>query len=291
MAFEGLEHIIRENEPLARHTWFRLGGAAEYFAEPTSLDELQQLVKGCREQELPIRMLGGGSNVLVRDEGVPGVVVHLAAPAFSEIHVEGNQIKSGGGARLNHLVSTAVREGLAGLETLVGIPGTVGGAVRGNAGANNSDIGQFTHEVQVLTRDGNLLTRGRNELRFAYRRSNIDELVTVSATFELEQDDPQALAKRMQKLWILQKAAQPDGNAGCGVIFRDSGGSTAASLIEQAGLKGAQVGEAKVSDRHANFIEVEQGGTSRDVQRLIDLVKTRVYEQLGVELELDVEIW
>lgn len=291
MAFEGLEHIIREREPLARHTWFRLGGAAEYFAEPTSLEELQQVVQQCREFDLPIRVLGGGSNVLVCDEGVPGVVVHLAAPAFSEIHVQGQRIQAGGGARLNHLVSTAVREGLAGLETLVGIPGTVGGAVRGNAGANNTDIGQCTQQVQVLTHDGDVLTRTREDLRFAYRRSNIDELVVLSASFELERDDPHALAKRMQKLWILQKAAQPDGNAGSGIIFRDSGGSTASSLIEQAGLKGTQVGEAKVNERHANYIEVQPGGASRDVVRLIDLVKTRVYEQLGVELELDVEIW
>ena len=261
--FAGLEHIVREREPLARHTWFRLGGAAEYFAEPTSQDELQQIVQQCREHDIPIRMLGGGSNVLVRDEGVPGMVLHLAAPAFSEIAVDGSRITAGGGARLNHLVSTAVREGLAGLEQLVGIPGTVGGAVRGNAGANNGDIGQCTQEVQVMRRTGEVYTRSRSDLRFAYRESNIDELVILSVAFELEPDDANALAKRMQKLWILQKASQPDGNLGSSVIFRDSGGSTAASLIEQAGLKGTQVGEAKVNERHANFIEVQPGGTQQ----------------------------
>ncbi|MCA9177596.1 MAG: UDP-N-acetylmuramate dehydrogenase [Planctomycetales bacterium] len=291
MLFEGLEHIVREQEPMARYTWFRLGGAAEYFAEPTNRTELLQIIEICRTEDIPIRMLGGGSKVLVRDEGVPGVVVRLSAPAFCEITVNDAQITAGGGARLGHLVSTAVRDGLSGLEQLVGIPGTVGGAVRGNVGANHGDIGQYTIQVEVLTRAGDIKTRDRSELRFAYRKTNIDELVLLSATFALEREEPHALAKRMQKLWILQKAAQPDGNFGMGAIFKDSGGSTAASLIEQAGLKGTRVGDAKVNDRHPNFIEVHPGASAQDVIRLIDLLRTRVFEQLGVELEQDVEIW
>src|SRR5262245_38874748 len=134
--FTGLEHIVRENEPIAHFTWLRLGGPARYFAEPTSVDELKSLVIRCRDAHLQVRVLGGGSNVLIRDEGVAGLVVHLAAAAFGSISVQGTTVTAGGGAKLSHVISTSVREGLSGLEPLVGIPGTVGGALRTNAGAN-----------------------------------------------------------------------------------------------------------------------------------------------------------
>lgn len=290
MVFEGLEHVVRENEPLARHTWFRLGGPAEYFAEPTSVEELSQLVRRCRENEMPVRLLGGGSNVLVRDDGVPGLVILLSAAPFTAIEVAGERIKAGGGAKLGHVVSTAVREGLAGLEPLVGIPGTVGGALRGNAGAHGSDIGQWAAAATVLTRGGDILHREQKELRFSYRKSSLDELAILSAEFQLEREDARVLSQKMQKLWIVQKAAQPGEELGTGAIFRDSGAS-ASSLIEQAGLKGTQLGKAAIHDRHPNFVVVHPGATAADVLRLIELARTRVAEQLGVELETEIEIW
>ena len=148
-AFAGLEHIVREQVPLGPLTWIRLGGVAEYFAEPTSIEELRQLVCHCTEQGTPIRVLGGGSRVLIPDAGVPGVVLHLSAPAFCQISVKGHEIHAGGGAKLSHLVSTAAREGLAGLENLVGIPGTVAGALRGNADSSGSSIGQWTTAAKI----------------------------------------------------------------------------------------------------------------------------------------------
>src|SRR6188508_1962404 len=140
----GFEHITRENEPLGPYTWLRVGGAAQYFAEPTSIEELAALVHRCYESGLPVRVLGGGSNLLVRDEGVPGLVVALGAATFGSIHIAGRRVTTGGGAKLGHVISSAVREGLAGLETLVGIPGTIGGALHTNAGTLGGDIGQFT---------------------------------------------------------------------------------------------------------------------------------------------------
>ena len=193
----GLEHIVREAEPMARHTWLRLGGPAEYFVEPTAPDELATLVQRCREQDVPVRLLGGGSNLLVRDEGVSGPVVHLAAPAFCDISVQGQIVTAGGGARLAHVISSAVREGLAGLEQLVGIPGTVGGALHGNSGRQHADIGQWTCAATVMTRSGEILTRQRDDLVFAYRQSSLNELVILSAQFRLEEEDSQALTKRM----------------------------------------------------------------------------------------------
>lgn len=287
----GFEEILRQAEPLAPHTWLGLGGAAEYFAEPRNLDELQALARHCSEENLPLRMLGGGSNVLVRSEGVAGVVIRLSAGEFSAIRASGRQVTAGSGAKLGHVISVAVREGLGGMETLVGIPGTVGGALHGNAGSRGGDIGQWASQAVVMTRTGELITREREDMVFAYRQSSLDELAIVSARFELEPDDPTELTKRMQRQWIVKKAQQPLGHQNSGCIFKSPRGMSAGELIEQAGLKGAKVGGAEVSGRHANFIVAEPGASSNDVLRLIDLIRARVAERLGVELEQEIEVW
>ena len=287
----GLEKMVRRGEPLARHTWLKLGGAAEFFAEPETPDELVALVKRCRDEDMPCRLLGGGSNLLVRDEGVPGVVVRLSAEAFNKIEVRGQTVTAGGGAKLGHVISSSVREGLAGLEQLVGIPGTVGGALYVNAGGHGGDIGQWSHEATVMTRTGQIESRRRDDLHFAYRKSSLDELVILSAQFKLEQEAPKELTRRMQQVWIVQKSSQPMGDQNAGCIFKNPRGMTASNLIEQAGLKGARVGEVRVSDRHANFLIADRGATSNDVLRLIELVRSRVAERLGVALENQIEIW
>jgi UDP-N-acetylmuramate dehydrogenase len=289
--FSGFEHIVREQEPLAPYTWFRLGGSAEYFAEPTSVEELNALARHCRDKEIPVRVLGGGSNLLVRDQGVPGLVIHLAAAAFSQIEVEGTQITAGAGAKLGHVISTAAREGLAGLEHLVGIPGTIGGALRGNAGTENHDIGQCTGWAEVMTRRGEIVQQQRDDLRFAYRYSNLDDLVILRASFALEAEDRTELTKRMQTLWIVKKSKQPSSNENMGRIFKNPSGLRAADLIEQAGLKGTKIGGAEISEKHANFTIASTDASSEEVLRLIELVQLQVRERIGVELETDIEIW
>jgi len=287
----GFEHCVRGNEPLAPHTWFRLGGLAEYFAEPTSVDELRELVCRCREEQAAVRLLGGGSNVLVPSGGVSGVVVSISAPAISNIQVADNYITAGGGARLSHVVSTTVREGLAGLEPLVGIPGTVGGALHGNAGNHGTDVGQWCCEATVMTRSGEIVTRGPEDLRFAYRQSSLDELVILSARFHLEPDDPVELTRRMQKMWIVKRSNEPSSEVGSGCIFKDPQGMSASQMIEQAGFKGTRVGTVEVCDRNPNFIVAEPGATSDDVKRLIDLVRGGVSAAWGIDLETQIEIW
>ena len=288
---KGFEHIVKRAEPLAQHTWFHLGGPAEFFAEPNTVEELSALVRRCREQGTPIRLLGGGSNILVRDEGVAGLVVRLSAAPFNEITVGKQTISAGGGAKLGHAISTSVREGFAGLEALVGIPGTIGGTLHGNAGSRGGDIGQWTCRATVMTRAGEILERTRDELVFAYRESSLDELVILSAQFQLEQDDPEELTKRMQKQWIVKKASQPLGHQSAGCIFKNPRGMSAGMLIEQAGLKNSRIGQAEVSDRHANFIIADPGAGSQDVLKLIDMVRDRVMDRLGIELETEIEIW
>jgi UDP-N-acetylmuramate dehydrogenase len=289
--FTGLEPIVRQAEPLAPHTWFRLGGPAEYFAQPRTEEELAALVRRCHEAQVTVRLLGGGSNILVREEGVSGLVIQLAGERLQKIEVSGRTVTASGGAKLGHVISTSVREGLGGLETLVGIPGTIGGALHGNAGGRGGDIGQWTCDATVMTRAGELIERRREELVFAYRQSSLDELVILRARFQLEPDNPEELTKRMQKQWIVKKASQPLAHQSAGCIFKNPRGMSAGMLIDQAGLKGTRVGGAEVSDRHANFIIAEQGATSRDVLNLIELVRGRVVDRLGVELETEIEVW
>ncbi len=287
----GFEKIVRQQEPLAERTWLRLGGPAEFFAEPNSVDELAALVRRCRNEDVPIRLLGGGSNVLVRDEGVSGMVVSLTSPAFSQIRIAGNRVIAGGGVKLAHAISETVRAGLAGLEPLVGIPGTVGGALHGNSGSRAGDIGQWACRATVMTRAGDIVHRNREDLVFAYRQSSLDELVILSGEFQLEQDDPAQLTKRMQKQWIVKKAGQPLSHQNVACVFKNPRGMSAGMLIEQAGLKGTRVGGVEVSQRHANFIVAGDGASSQDVLRLVDLIRSRVAERLGVELETEIEIW
>jgi UDP-N-acetylmuramate dehydrogenase len=287
----GFEHVVREQEPLAPHTWFRLGGPAQYFAEPTSTDELAALVRRSYESGLLVRMLGGGSNLLVRDEGVSGLVISLAPAVFGRIEIAGRRVVAGGGARLGHVISAAVRAGLAGLEQLVGIPGTVGGALHTNAGTHGGDIGQFTVSATVLNRRGELATRGRPDLRFGYRDSSLDELAILEATFELEQGDPARLTKQLQQAWILKRASQPISDQNTAMVFKSPGGVSAADLIKQAGLETARVGQATISEQNANFIVAAPGATSRDVLELIEQVRKGVAERTGVELEMSMEVW
>ncbi len=289
--YAGFEHIVRENEPLASFTRLNLGGVAEFFAEPTTVDELVGLVKAFSVAGLPVRLIGGGSNVLIRNEGVSGLVLHLGAPVFTAIDVDGNRIAAGGGAKLSHFVSTAVREGLSGPEQLVGIPGTVGGALHSNTGAHGVDIGTWVQSAQVLTRSGELNVRDNDSLTFSYKQSSLDELVIVSAVFEFENEPTEELTKQMQKLWIVRRAAQPITERHAAHIFKDHGGEKANELIDSAGLKGTRVGEVEVSDTDPNVFVAGTGATTDDVLRLMELVRSQVSERLSVELEPAIQIW
>jgi len=215
----------------------------------------------------------------------------MAAAAFSQITTAGNKVTAGGGAKLSHVISTAVREGLAGLEALAGIPGTVGGALHDNADANGTDIGQWTTKATMLTRTGAIVEQRSDQLQFAYRSSSLDELAILSAEFTLEKGDPETLTKRMQKFWIVKQSNQPAANENPACVFKDVGGMNASSLIEQAGCKGASVGHAIVSQRDSRFIVANPGTTSEDVMQLIEKIQSAVQEQLGVELETQVQIW
>jgi UDP-N-acetylmuramate dehydrogenase len=287
----GFEQIVRQNEPLAMHTWFQIGGPAEYIAEPETPEQLIELVRRCHEEEVRVRVLGRGSNILVRDEGVKGMIVRLSAPAFGNIKIEGRSVIAGGGALLGRAVTSTVHRGLAGLETLIGIPGTIGGALHVNTNTRSGSIGQWTIQATVISVTGDVFQRQADELDFSLSQSNLDDLVILEASCQLDEDNPQELSKRMQKQWILRRASQPMGHQCAGYVFKNPRGASAGELIDAAGLKGTRIGGAVVSDRHANFIIAEPECTSEDVLRLTDLVRDQVSQRLGVELELALEIW
>ena len=283
--------ITQRDRSLAEWTWLKVGGPAEYFVEPRSVEELAAVVRCCAETGVPCRVLGSGSNLLVRDEGVSGVVLRLTEESFGEITIEGTVVKVGAGVLLSHVISHSVRGGLVGLETLVGIPGTVGGALRGNAGGRSGDVGQNVQSVTVMTGSGEQFTRSEDELSFGYRHSSINELVVIDVTFALAEGDVDETLKRMRKLWIMRKATQPMAHQSAGCIFKNPRGISAGSLVEQAGLKGEKVGGAEVSDRHANFIVTSAEATAADVLALIERIRERVSKQCAVDLELEIGIW
>jgi UDP-N-acetylmuramate dehydrogenase len=288
---EEFADIVKRNEPLAPYVYLKVGGPAEMLVQPRSREELSAVVRRCFQERVPLRVLGGGCNVLVRDEGVKGAVLRLSAPAFTQITVEGQRVRAGTGAAVSALISQAARHGLAGLETLVGIPGSVGGALRCNAGDRSGDISQFVRSVEVLDSNGDVQVRERDELRFEYHWSNLDDPVVLGAEFRLEPDDPDAIVKRMRRAWIHRKATQPASFQPACRVFKNPRTFTAAALVEQAGLIRTRVGGAEVSERDANCVVLHPGATARDVLRLIDLMRSRVQERFNVELELEVTVW
>jgi UDP-N-acetylmuramate dehydrogenase len=284
--------ILTESEPLAPLTWFRLGGPAQYLARPRGVDDLVGLMAACRKAGIPTRLLGGGSNLLVRDQGVEGVVILMESPAFSDVTIEGRHVRAGAAVPLTALISQTARAGLSGLEILTGIPGTVGGAIRGNAGGRGGAIGQFVRSVTVLDANGEVQTRGREELDFGYRDSNLDDPVILAAEMTLEPEDAESVVRRMRRTWIIKKESQPYGYQSSGSIFKDpSPDLSARVLIEQAGFKGAKIGGAEVSDRHANYIVAQPGATAADVLALIEQIAQGVRVQFGYDLDLQIQIW
>jgi UDP-N-acetylmuramate dehydrogenase len=291
-SFDDFRGTVKADEPLAPLVWFRLGGPAAYFARPSRLDELIALLKRCREQGIAFKLLGGGSNVLVRDEGVDALVIHLESPFFSDLKIRDTVVEAGAAVPLTALISHSARTGLAGLEVLTGIPGTVGGALRGNAGGRQGAIGRYVRRATVLDPADLIQVRERDDLSFADRESNLDEPVILSAEFELAQEDPESVVRRMRRIWIIKKENQPYGHQLSGCIFKNPAPDVSAgTLIDQAGLKGTRFGGAEVSDRHANFIVAQPGAKAADVLQLIDRIRQRVWQQFGYELELQIQVW
>ena len=290
--FEDFPAVVSADEPMASLTWFRLGGPAAFLARPRNVPEVAALLRRAREVNIPVRLLGGGSNLLIQDEGFPGLVIQLESPAFADVKIDGNRVIAGAAVPLTALISQTARAGLGGLEVLTGIPGTIGGALRGNSGGRQGAIGSFVDRVTVVGESGNPLVRDREDLRFDYRTSDLDEPMILAAEFVLEVEDPEAVVRRMRRIWIIKKENQPYGHQSSGCIFKNpSPEVSAGALVERAGLKGKRIGGIEVSERHANFIVADPGSKSSDVLALINQIRSKVHQQFGYELELQIQVW
>ena len=288
--FSNFKNIVRQQVPMAMHTWFQLGGPAEFFAEPRIEEELAALLNLCKNESIPTRTLGFGSNIIVSDMGVPGMVFRLTAGCFTDIRIEGNTIIAGSGAKLGRVITAAVHAGLSGIENLIGIPGTVGGAIMANMGTNSGTIGQWVKKIRLANDSGKIIEIAGKDFAFGLGGHSLQDVVLLEATVELEEEDAVELSKRMQKLWIVRKTTFPAGQC-AGYIFKNPRGLPPGELIERSGLKGTRIGGAVISERHANFIIAEPECTSSDILRLIDLVRDQVLDRTEVELELSVQIW
>lgn len=295
----GVPHETRV--PLAPLTWYGVGGPAEVLARPSSTAQLSQLASAARQEGIPVHVLGDGANVLIADEGVPGIVVKLDQPAFTGLSISGNRVTAGAGVYLPTLVVATAREGLAGLDSLAGIPATVGGAVRMNAGGVYGSIGTSVARLQVMDAAGQVYYRDRDDLVFGYRTTNIVARYILEAVFELQPEDADELRSRVKKVFFSKKNSQPlhRGSAGCAfrnleTLPEDVDPTTplsAGRLIDLAGLKGYSVGHAVVSTRHANFIVAEPGCAASDILGLMEHIEQTVEQRFGVRLQKEVEIW
>jgi UDP-N-acetylmuramate dehydrogenase len=288
----GLEKIVKTDYPVGRHTWYGLGGRADYFIRPQTVEELKEVIRRCNESEVRSLVMGFGSNLLISDDGVRAAVIKLDSKHFTRVKLKSEQVTAGAGADLRDLVRTSVEKGLSGLEGLTGIPSSMGGAVRMNAGGRFGDIGTVAESVTLMDGDGNIFEKSKPELVFDYRSTNITAKFILEARLNLTSGDPEQLLRTLKEVWIYKENNQPPlstRNSGC--IFKNPPNTSAGVLIDRAGLKGLQIGGAVVSEKHANFIIAQDGCTSRDVYRLIEAVRHRVKESFDVELELELEIW
>jgi UDP-N-acetylmuramate dehydrogenase len=287
----GFEKIVETKHPLAKETWYGLGGPADYFIRPEDTEQLAQVVKRCNENKVPIYVLGYGSNLLVSDQGVRGAVIQLKGDKFSQISFVKEQVIAGAGVELSRLILTCAKKGLSGLEPLTGIPGSIGGAVRMNSGGNFGDIGTVVESVTLMDKDGKVSEKKKPDLQFDYRQANITAKFILEAKINMTSGDPEQITKTIKENWVYKKNNQPLNTVNSGCVFKNPRGLSAGAMIDRAGLKGTQIGGAIVSEKHANFFIAQKGCTSLDVLRLIDVVKEKVLKQFNVELELEIEIW
>jgi UDP-N-acetylmuramate dehydrogenase len=283
--------FVQFNQMLAPFTHAGVGGPAEVLAVPQSREDLAKLVRICFEKKIPLRVLGGGTNLLVRSAGVSGVVLRLAQPEFQKIEITGHKVRAGTGIEVLELLKAASLAGLGGLESLVGVAGTLGGALITNAGDERNAIGQLVRAVEVMEQDGTIVHRDREELRFEEHTTNIDEPVILSVELELEPTAETQLVRRLRRALIRRMAHQPPVHQAVGRIFRDPRGLDAADLISKAGLGRTKVGGAEVSDKNGNYFLLTPGVTTEDLLRLSDLVRERVQERFHVSLEREITVW
>ena len=287
------EMELRFAEPMSKHTSFRIGGGAEVMAFPKDREELAKILKVSALLDCKCAILGAGTNVLAPDEGLSGLVICLKDCLDGMEQLDDTHIRVMAGVTMSRAAVFAANLGLSGLEFAHGIPGTVGGGVYMNAGAYGGEICQVCTQVEVMDRNGNVRVLSGEEMQFSYRHSILEETddIVVRADFALTRDDPETIKARMKELIGKRSASQPLDLPSAGSAFKRPVGGYAAALIDQAGLRGFQVGGAAVSSKHCGFAVNLGGATAADVKELLRQVSEIVFEKSGIRLEPEVRIW
>ncbi|MEH6905065.1 UDP-N-acetylmuramate dehydrogenase [Neobacillus drentensis] len=283
---------VKKNEPLVNHTTIKIGGPADLFIEPSSVENLKQVMGLVKKYSLNWRAIGRGSNLLVSDKGIEGAVIKLGS-GIDELKINGTEITVGGGHSLVSLATLISKKGMSGLEFASGIPGSVGGAVYMNAGAHGSDISKILTRAHILFEDGTMEWLSNEEMKFSYRTSVLQKIrpgIVVEASFQLVEGDKEVIVSQMIKNKDYRKETQPWNFPCAGSIFRNPLPNYAGKLIEVAGLKGYSIGGAKISEMHGNFIVNAGNATAGDVLALIQHVKDIIYNLYEVKMETEVEI-
>jgi UDP-N-acetylmuramate dehydrogenase len=286
---------IRRSVPMAQHTSFAVGGEVDLFSLPEDLEDLRAIVRWCRESGVAYFVLGNGTNLLVRDGGIRAMAISLARGfcriAELECRSEGSMVFAEAGQSLGTLVQFATEKGLSGLEWAAGIPGTVGGALFMNAGAFGGEMKDLVHSVRILDQEGNLAEWSGGSIRFGYRRIDLPEGgVILSGTFRLQAESSRGVKSRVQEILRRRMDKQPAHLPSAGSIFKNPQGLAAGRLIEESGLKGSRIGNAQVSEKHANFIVNLGGASARDISGLIAHVQGRVLQEKGIRLEMEIQV-
>jgi UDP-N-acetylmuramate dehydrogenase len=283
---------VKKNELLSQHTTMKIGGPADLLIEPSSLENIQKVMTFIKECQIPWRAIGRGSNLLVSDKGIEGVVIKLGS-GLNHLDINESTITVGGGHSLVSLSTLISKKGLSGLEFASGIPGSVGGAVYMNAGAHGSDISKILTKAHILFEDGSIEWLSNDEMEFTYRTSVLQKNrpgIVLEAEFQLFKGDRTAIVSQMQKNKDYRKETQPWNFPCAGSIFRNPLPNYAGKLIEEAGLKGFQIGGAKISEMHGNFIVNAGNATAKDVLDLIQYIKDKIFDLYGIKMETEVEI-
>jgi len=281
--------LLRPNEPLSRHTSFGIGGPAEFYADVNTREELIALHRVLQEQPRPVFFLGAGSNLLVSDRGVRGLVIHLQGD-FRQIRFDGERVWAGAAAWMPTLSKQCAERGLSGAEALIGVPGTLGGGLVMNAGTRDGVLGDVVESIDVLEPAGRERALERPEIHFSYRRSNLEGRWLLGARLRLKPAEPSSIMSRIDELLKARARTQPLATSNCGSVFKNPPERAAAQFIEEAGLKGLAVGGARVSERHANFIINEKNARADDVRELMSEIQKRVFEKFGLRLEPEVKL-
>ncbi|HTP13949.1 MAG TPA: UDP-N-acetylmuramate dehydrogenase [Bacteroidota bacterium] len=276
------------DEPLSKYTWMKVGGSADYYLEPADQNDLIEIVKYLQQNSFPYLVLGRGSNVVVSDGGIRGAVVNLES-ALQSLRLQGECVIAESGVWLQKFVDFCIQHDFAGVEMLAGIPGTIGGAVVMNAGAHGGQISDHVIYIEVL-RGANVVRVPKENGDFSYRHSAFDRDIVLNAVFRLPKGDKEELAKRRKELILKRNETQPLDLPNSGSMFKNPPNTFAAKLIEQAGLKGKRIGNAQISEKHANFIVNLGDAKASDIVQLLELAQRTVYQNSGVQLELEVRL-